>query len=172
VDSYIFGVAPLNTGQLTERRRGGEGDRHNRRWLYPWEERLNEACRGRLGDFRPNILFLITAAKDVAIIGSPFTPDAHHQIDPSIHRKDHGHRIHPCLREFCPCHTLQPILTRRSQNKVLYAPLAEIDPEVKNIIDKETWRQFTGLELIASEVRLFTPLLLRSPLDILSSHRT
>jgi len=36
-------------------------------------------------------------------------------------------------------------------NKILYAPLAEIDPEVKNIIDKETWRQFTGLELIASE---------------------
>jgi hypothetical protein len=38
------------------------------------------------------------------------------------------------------------------QNQVLYAPLAEIDPEVQNIIDKETWRQFTGLELIASEV--------------------
>ncbi|EPS97394.1 hypothetical protein FOMPIDRAFT_1166487 [Fomitopsis schrenkii] len=36
-------------------------------------------------------------------------------------------------------------------NKALYAPLAEIDPEVKNIIDKETWRQFSGLELIASE---------------------
>ncbi|KIY45078.1 glycine hydroxymethyltransferase [Fistulina hepatica ATCC 64428] len=36
-------------------------------------------------------------------------------------------------------------------NKMLYAPLAEIDPEVQNIIDKETWRQFTGLELIASE---------------------
>jgi glycine hydroxymethyltransferase len=36
-------------------------------------------------------------------------------------------------------------------NKLLYAPLAEIDPEVQNIIDKETWRQFTGLELIASE---------------------
>ncbi|KAJ3505915.1 hypothetical protein NLJ89_g7161 [Agrocybe chaxingu] len=36
-------------------------------------------------------------------------------------------------------------------NKVLYKPLTEIDPEVKNIIDKETWRQFTGLELIASE---------------------
>ncbi|KAF8067720.1 serine hydroxymethyltransferase-domain-containing protein [Lyophyllum atratum] len=36
-------------------------------------------------------------------------------------------------------------------NKVLYAPLAEIDPEIKNIIDKETWRQYTGLELIASE---------------------
>ncbi|KAF7323739.1 Serine hydroxymethyltransferase [Mycena kentingensis (nom. inval.)] len=36
-------------------------------------------------------------------------------------------------------------------NKPLYAPLAEIDPEVKNIIDKETWRQYTGLELIASE---------------------
>ncbi|KAJ7130736.1 serine hydroxymethyltransferase-domain-containing protein [Mycena crocata] len=36
-------------------------------------------------------------------------------------------------------------------NKPLYTPLAELDPEVKNIIDKETWRQFTGLELIASE---------------------
>ncbi|KAI6002954.1 serine hydroxymethyltransferase-domain-containing protein [Pisolithus albus] len=36
-------------------------------------------------------------------------------------------------------------------NKVLYAPLAEIDPVVKNIIDKETWRQFSGIELIASE---------------------
>ncbi|KAF9239316.1 glycine hydroxymethyltransferase [Melanogaster broomeanus] len=36
-------------------------------------------------------------------------------------------------------------------NKVLYAPLAEIDPVVQNIIDKETWRQFSGLELIASE---------------------
>jgi len=29
--------------------------------------------------------------------------------------------------------------------------LAEIDPDVQNIIDKETWRQYTGLELIASE---------------------
>ncbi|KAF9003382.1 glycine hydroxymethyltransferase [Cyathus striatus] len=36
-------------------------------------------------------------------------------------------------------------------NKALYAPLSEVDPEIKNIIDKETWRQFTGLELIASE---------------------
>ncbi|KAL1663736.1 serine hydroxymethyltransferase-domain-containing protein [Schizophyllum commune] len=36
-------------------------------------------------------------------------------------------------------------------NKMLYAPLREIDPVVQNIIDKETWRQFTGLELIASE---------------------
>ncbi|OSX63526.1 hypothetical protein POSPLADRAFT_1039574 [Postia placenta MAD-698-R-SB12] len=36
-------------------------------------------------------------------------------------------------------------------NKALYAPLAEVDPEVQNIIDKETWRQFSGLELIASE---------------------
>lgn len=41
------------------------------------------------------------------------------------------------------------------QNKVLYTPLAEADPEVKNIIDKETWRQFTGLELIASEVHFY-----------------
>ena len=42
------------------------------------------------------------------------------------------------------------------QNKSLYAPLAEVDPEVQNIIDKETWRQFSGLELIASEVSLST----------------
>jgi glycine hydroxymethyltransferase len=34
---------------------------------------------------------------------------------------------------------------------MLYQPLAEIDPVVQNIIEKETWRQFTGLELIASE---------------------
>jgi hypothetical protein len=38
------------------------------------------------------------------------------------------------------------------QNKTLYAPLSQVDPEVQNIIDKETWRQFSGLELIASEV--------------------
>jgi glycine hydroxymethyltransferase len=36
-------------------------------------------------------------------------------------------------------------------NKILYGPLAEVDPVVQNIIDKETWRQFSGLELIASE---------------------
>ena len=42
------------------------------------------------------------------------------------------------------------------QNKVLYTPLTESDPEVQNIIDKETWRQFSGLELIASEVRHIT----------------
>ena len=37
------------------------------------------------------------------------------------------------------------------QNKVLYQPLAEADPEVQRLIDNETYRQFTGLELIASE---------------------
>jgi glycine hydroxymethyltransferase len=36
-------------------------------------------------------------------------------------------------------------------NKVLYAPLSQVDPDVQNIIDKETWRQYSGLELIASE---------------------
>jgi glycine hydroxymethyltransferase len=36
-------------------------------------------------------------------------------------------------------------------NKILYGSLSEIDPVVQNIIDKETWRQFSGLELIASE---------------------
>ncbi|TFL00810.1 glycine hydroxymethyltransferase [Pterulicium gracile] len=41
--------------------------------------------------------------------------------------------------------------TTQDFNKILYTPLAEIDPVVQNIIDKETWRQFTGLELIASE---------------------
>lgn len=40
-----------------------------------------------------------------------------------------------------------------TQNKCLYAPLAEADPEVQKIIEDETWRQFSGLELIASEVR-------------------
>ena len=50
-----------------------------------------------------------------------------------------GLHAHPCI-----------------QNKVLYAPLAEVDPEVQNIIDKETWRQFSGLELIASEVCIFS----------------
>lgn len=42
---------------------------------------------------------------------------------------------------------------RLFQNKILYKSLAESDPDVQNIIDKETWRQFSGLELIASEVR-------------------
>ncbi|KAG8875805.1 Serine hydroxymethyltransferase, cytosolic [Tulasnella sp. 332] len=36
-------------------------------------------------------------------------------------------------------------------NKTLYQPLSEVDPEVANLIDRETWRQFSGLELIASE---------------------
>ncbi|KAH9958038.1 glycine hydroxymethyltransferase [Russula dissimulans] len=36
-------------------------------------------------------------------------------------------------------------------NRVLYAHLWEVDPEVQNIINKETWRQYSGLELIASE---------------------
>ncbi|KIJ11531.1 hypothetical protein PAXINDRAFT_164102 [Paxillus involutus ATCC 200175] len=44
---------------------------------------------------------------------------------------------------------LQPLC-----NKVLYVPLAETDPEVQNIVDKETWRQYSGLELIPSEVQL------------------
>jgi hypothetical protein len=48
-------------------------------------------------------------------------------------------------------------LDRRVQNKCLYEPLATADPVVQNIIDKETWRQFTGLELIASEVRAPPP---------------
>jgi hypothetical protein len=37
-------------------------------------------------------------------------------------------------------------------NKYLYTTLAEADPEVAKIVEDETWRQFSGLELIASEV--------------------
>ncbi|GAA5984352.1 hypothetical protein JCM10908_003310 [Rhodotorula pacifica] len=36
-------------------------------------------------------------------------------------------------------------------NKDLYTPLAEADPEVQALVDRETYRQFRGLELIASE---------------------
>lgn len=36
-------------------------------------------------------------------------------------------------------------------NKCLYTPLTEADPEVAKVIEDETWRQFSGLELIASE---------------------
>ncbi|WVO16514.1 hypothetical protein L204_104192 [Cryptococcus depauperatus] len=36
-------------------------------------------------------------------------------------------------------------------NACLYKPLAEADPEIHSLIEKETWRQFSGLELIASE---------------------
>ncbi|EJD05534.1 glycine hydroxymethyltransferase [Fomitiporia mediterranea MF3/22] len=36
-------------------------------------------------------------------------------------------------------------------NKDLYTPLPQYDPQVQNIIEKETWRQWSGLELIASE---------------------
>ncbi|ORX38826.1 serine hydroxymethyltransferase [Kockovaella imperatae] len=36
-------------------------------------------------------------------------------------------------------------------NACLYTSLAEADPEVNKIIEDETWRQFSGLELIASE---------------------
>lgn len=61
-------------------------------------------------------------------------------------------------------YTAFQIHSPQQQNKVLYQPLAEIDPEVKNIIDKETWRQFTGLELIASEVGICFLLFSLSPM--------
>ncbi|XP_006459436.1 hypothetical protein AGABI2DRAFT_116408 [Agaricus bisporus var. bisporus H97] len=38
-----------------------------------------------------------------------------------------------------------------SYNQPLYVPLTESDPEVQNIIDNETWRQYTTLGLTASE---------------------
>lgn len=51
---------------------------------------------------------------------------------------------------------------------MLYAPLAEIDPEVQNIIDKETWRQFSGLELIASEVSYLLQIVMSHILIVLT----
>lgn len=36
-------------------------------------------------------------------------------------------------------------------NKMLYEDISAYDPEVSELIEKETWRQFSGLELIASE---------------------
>jgi hypothetical protein len=44
--------------------------------------------------------------------------------------------------------------TNRAQNKMLYEDISVYDPEVNDIIEKETWRQFSGLELIASEVSI------------------
>lgn len=42
-------------------------------------------------------------------------------------------------------------IATQSFNQSLYTPLEEYDPEVQKIIDDETYRQFSGLELIASE---------------------
>lgn len=39
----------------------------------------------------------------------------------------------------------------KDYNSVLYKSLAQADPEIDQIIKDETHRQFTGLELIASE---------------------
>lgn len=54
-------------------------------------------------------------------------------------------------RRHARTHTACSLRLSHTQNKVLYAPLRETDPEVQSIIDDETWRQFSGLELIASE---------------------
>jgi hypothetical protein len=59
-----------------------------------------------------------------------------------------------------PDHVLRRLSLLVVQNRSLYTPLAEIDPEVQELIDQETWRQYTGLELIASEVRSFFLILL------------
>lgn len=37
---------------------------------------------------------------------------------------------------------------------MLYQPLAACDPEIASLIELERERQFEGLELIASEVRM------------------
>lgn len=41
-------------------------------------------------------------------------------------------------------------------NQVLYSTLEEQDPEVAELIEKETWRQFSGLESVP--FRLLLPL--------------
>lgn len=38
------------------------------------------------------------------------------------------------------------------QSKSLIEPLAKVDPEIHKLIEQEKERQFSGLELIASEV--------------------
>lgn len=81
-----------------------------------------------------------------------------HSYQHHLHSKSNGNSNNPRLCMFF-CSSISKYWCLRTygyivQNKVLYAPLAEIDPEVQNIIDKETWRQFSGLELIASEVRV------------------
>ncbi|KAI9509393.1 pyridoxal phosphate-dependent transferase [Russula earlei] len=55
--------------------------------------------------------------------------------------------LRPTLTSFSRTVTSQSTL---EFNRALYAPLSELDPVVQNIIDKETWRQYSGLELIAS----------------------
>jgi len=45
----------------------------------------------------------------------------------------------------------KPVVIPQDFNSQLYTPLKEADPEIADLISKETWRQFSGLELIASE---------------------
>ena len=92
----------------------------------------------------------------------PLSPHPLFSSPPVPALQDDG--IHHRIRAFSACFFRLdlPLTCLCLQNKVLYAPLAEVDPEVQNIIDKETWRQWSGLELIASEV---------SPLDASMWHR-
>lgn len=39
--------------------------------------------------------------------------------------------------------------------RMLFGSLKEVDPEISGLIEKEKERQFTGLELIASEVTFY-----------------
>ncbi|KAN0061594.1 glycine hydroxymethyltransferase shm1 [Thecaphora frezii] len=54
-------------------------------------------------------------------------------------------------RSFASSATKMSVPVPTDYNKVLYQPLAEADPEVHQLIENETYRQFSGLELIASE---------------------
>jgi hypothetical protein len=76
-----------------------------------------------------------------------------HPLPIPPHRLSSAHHgLHPHPHRLCKSLLAVAAVADPPQNKVLYAPLSEVDPEVQNIIDKETWRQFSGLELIASEV--------------------
>ena len=51
-----------------------------------------------------------------------------------------------------PIFTLQMVVGVDAWNKCLNTPIEEEDPEIYALIEKEKWRQFSCLELIASEV--------------------
>ncbi|EJT45759.1 glycine hydroxymethyltransferase [Trichosporon asahii var. asahii CBS 2479] len=64
----------------------------------------------------------------------------------------------PLLRTSLSANTVRPFVRMSSSvpvpqdfNNMLYQTLEQYDPEVNDLIEKETWRQFSGLELIASE---------------------
>ena len=79
---------------------------------------------------------------------TPRTPP--HPLKPFPQINQNGF-LHPRPQGLCESRATTANTTAYNKNAVLYKPLAEADPEVQQIIENETWRQFSGLELIASE---------------------